>query len=61
MAYVIEYAIGVAADPRSLRAHERREILDRFEEALVHQPSTSIRNKKMLSGLVPPWEHMPPV
>jgi mRNA-degrading endonuclease RelE of RelBE toxin-antitoxin system len=59
--FTIEYAAGVEADLADLRAFDRRRILDRVEEQLVHQPTQESRNKKMLPGLVPPFEHEPPV
>ncbi len=30
-------------------------------EAVRDQPTTETRNKKILVGLTPPWEHVPPV
>jgi mRNA-degrading endonuclease RelE of RelBE toxin-antitoxin system len=35
--------------------------LDRIEDQLCHQPTKPTRNRKVLVGLVPPWEHEPPV
>ena len=36
-------------------------ILDKIEEQLTHEPTRETRNKKMLVGLAPPWEHVQPV
>ena len=59
--YAIEYAEDVADDLANLRAYERAQILDRIEVQLTHQPTQQTRNKKILVGLVPPWEYEEPV
>ena len=59
--YEIEYAEGVADDLANLRAYERARILDSIEAQLVHEPARQTRNKKILVGLVPPWEHVEPI
>jgi mRNA-degrading endonuclease RelE of RelBE toxin-antitoxin system len=59
--YEIQYAESVADDLASLRAYERARILDRIEAHLEHEPTQQTRNKKILVGLVPPWEHVEPV
>lgn len=59
--YTIEYTEGVAGDLADLRAYERAQILDRIEEQLTHEPTRQTRNKKILMGLVPPWEYVEPV
>ena len=59
--FTIEYAESVAKDLAGLRAFEREQILDRIEEQLRNQPTQPTRNKKVLRGLTPPWEHVQPV
>ena len=59
--FVIEYAENVADDLANLHAYRRRQILDRIEEQLTYQPTQQTRNKKILIGLIPPWEHVEPV
>lgn len=59
--YEIRYAEGVAEDLRELRPVQRRQILDRIDAQLTHQPTVQTRNRKILVGLVPPWEHEEPV
>lgn len=59
--YTIEYATGVARDLRHLAAYQRRLILDRIEQQLLHHPEVPTRNRKPLFGLEPPWEHDEPV
>lgn len=59
--YDIRYAEDVANDLKRLRAAQRRQILDRIDAQLTHQPTEQTRNRKILVGLVPPWEHEEPV
>ena len=61
MIYAIEYAESTADDLADLRAYERAEILDRIEAQLMHEPTQKTRNRKILVGLIPPWEYMEPV
>jgi mRNA-degrading endonuclease RelE of RelBE toxin-antitoxin system len=61
MMFTIEYAEGVADDLAGLRAFDRNRLLDRLEEQLAHQPAQETRNKKILVGWIPPWEHDEPV
>ena len=59
--YKITYSNAVANDLKSLAAPERSQILDEIEVQLAHEPNRKTRNRKILVGLVPPWEHVPPV
>ena len=59
--YRIEYAAGVIDDLKQMRAFDRSAILDGIEAELTHEPLLETRNKKILSGLVPPWEFVEPV
>lgn len=59
--YTIEFSRGVAGDLSPLRAFERTSLLDQIEEQLTQQPTHETRNKKILVGLVPPWEHVEPI
>ena len=59
--YEIKYATGVADDLSGLRARERAAILDKIESHVKHQPTRASRNRKILRGLVPPWDHVDPV
>ena len=59
--YTLEYAEGVAGDLKKLRAHERKRILDNIEKQLTIEPTRKTRNRKILVGLVPPWEYIEPV
>ena len=59
--FTIEYAESVAQDLAGLRAFERERILDRIEQELTYQPTEETRNKKIMRGVTPPWEHVEPV
>jgi mRNA-degrading endonuclease RelE of RelBE toxin-antitoxin system len=59
--YAIEYAESITDDLANLRAYERARILDSIETQLTHAPTHRTRNKKMLIGLLPPWEHVEPI
>jgi mRNA-degrading endonuclease RelE of RelBE toxin-antitoxin system len=57
----LEYTEGVVEDLKGLRASDRKRVLDKIEEQLTHNPTEETRNKKILVGLKPPWEHEEPV
>lgn len=59
--YEIRYAEGVAGDLAGLRAYERAHVLDAIEVQLLHQPTQRTRNRKLLVGLVPPWDCVEPI
>ena len=59
--FVISYAESVAADLAEIRAFERRQLLDEIDRQLSREPTRETRNKKVLRGLTPPWEHVKPV
>ena len=59
--YEITYSEGVVDDLGRLRAGQRAEILDRVEVQLRYEPARQTRNRKILVGLVPPWDHVDPV
>jgi mRNA-degrading endonuclease RelE of RelBE toxin-antitoxin system len=57
----IRFARGALDDLKRLRARDRARILGEIERCLVQQPEEASRNRKELTALVPPWEHVPPV
>jgi mRNA-degrading endonuclease RelE of RelBE toxin-antitoxin system len=59
--YGIRYAEDVTDDLKKLRPAQRKQILDRIDAQLTYQPTEETRNRKILVGLVPPWEHEEPV
>ena len=59
--YKVTYSSAVADDLKSLRARKRTQILDEIDVLLTHELGRETRNRKILVGLVPPWEHVTPV
>jgi mRNA-degrading endonuclease RelE of RelBE toxin-antitoxin system len=59
--FVIEYAESVWRDLAQLRAYDRKVILDATEKHLAHEPLAKTRRRKLVFGLTPPWEHVPPI
>lgn len=59
--YRIEYATGVENELRRIKPYYRNQIMDSVDADLVHQPLRQTRRRKPLVGLVPPFEHVPPV
>jgi mRNA-degrading endonuclease RelE of RelBE toxin-antitoxin system len=59
--YSIKYAEGVVDDLATLRARDRKQVLDQLEKQLKYEPTKKTKNRKPLPGLVPPWEHVEPV
>ena len=51
----------MADDLAKLRAYDRKQILDASEKQLAHEPTRQTRNRKILPGLIPPWEQVEPV
>ncbi len=59
--YTIEYAESIAEDLTDIRPHRRKAVLDAIENQLAHEPTRQTKNRKMLVGLTPAWEHVQPV
>lgn len=59
--YEIIYVESIADDLKRLQAGQRKQILNRIERQLTHEPTRQTRNRKLLAGLVPPWEYVEPV
>jgi mRNA-degrading endonuclease RelE of RelBE toxin-antitoxin system len=59
--FTIEYSEGVAEDLADLRAFDRKRLLDRIEKQLTHEPIRETKHKKILIGLIPPWEYEEPI
>ena len=43
------------------RSFDRRLLLDAIESQLVYQPTQATRHRKRLDGLVPSFDHVPPI
>ena len=59
--YEIEVSESALGELDRIRPHDRNPILDAIEEQLLHVPHVETRNRKPLSGLVPPFEAVLPV
>ena len=59
--FTIEYVPSVADDLLRLTSADQRRVLNKIDEQLAFQPIVETRNRKPLVGLVPPWDHEPPV
>jgi|SRR5581483_5060037 len=59
--FTLEYTEGVLDDLKALRARDRKRVLDKIDEQLTHNPTEQTRNKKIVAGLKPPWDHEEPV
>lgn len=57
----LELSEGAIVDLAKLRAFDGRRILDAIERQLTHQPMVETRNRKMLTGFVPPFDAVPPI
>jgi mRNA-degrading endonuclease RelE of RelBE toxin-antitoxin system len=59
--YAIEFSDKVLDDLSAFRAFDRQKILDRIEEQLSSEPLKATRHRKILVGLVPSFEAVPPI
>jgi mRNA-degrading endonuclease RelE of RelBE toxin-antitoxin system len=59
--YEIRYSPDVAEDLDDLKIFLRRQILDSVDEQLAHTPTRATRRRKLLQGLIPPFDADPPV
>jgi mRNA-degrading endonuclease RelE of RelBE toxin-antitoxin system len=59
--YEIFYSEDVTDDISRVRANQRSKILDQIELQLRYEPNRETRNRKILVGLIPPWEYAEPV
>ena len=59
--FTIVFAESVKEDVKSLRAYDRRELLDTIERQLTHTPTVATKQRKLLHHLVPPFEAIPPI
>lgn len=59
--YEIEIGAGAMEEIEGLRAFDGRRVLDSIREQLVHEPTVPTRNRKLIEGVDPPFEAVPPV
>lgn len=59
--FEIEFSEGAAGDLAELRAFDRKAVLDAVSRQLRHEPTKEARQRKLLPGLVPPFDAEPPI
>jgi mRNA-degrading endonuclease RelE of RelBE toxin-antitoxin system len=59
--FAIQYDEAAGEELAELRAHEQRRILDEVEKQLTREPTRPTRRRKMLRGLIPPWDQVRPI
>jgi mRNA-degrading endonuclease RelE of RelBE toxin-antitoxin system len=59
--FVILYDEAAEEDLRAFRAYEVRRLMDQVDTQLTKDPTTPSRRRKLLEGLVPPWDSVRPV
>ena len=59
--FTILYEEAAEGDLRAFRAYEARRIVDEIDAQLIKEPTKPSRRKKLLEGLVPPWDAVRPV
>jgi len=59
--YTIKFVEQSLGDLQRLRVVDRRRVLNAVEEKLRLEPARQDRRRKVLVGLVPPWDHVRPV
>jgi mRNA-degrading endonuclease RelE of RelBE toxin-antitoxin system len=59
--FSILYEEAAGNDLRTLRAFEVRRVLDEVDAQLTREPMKPTRRRKLLEGLIPPWDHARPV
>ena len=59
--FAILYEVAAERDLRRFRAHEVRQIMAEVDVHLTEHPVTPSRRRKLLEGLLPPWDAGRPV
>lgn len=59
--YAVEIAPSALEEIGEFRAFDGRRILDAIEEQLTHEPAVVTRHRRLLPGLEPSFEAVPPV
>ena len=61
MQYTIDITDVAYDELAAIKAFYRNQIADAIVEQLPHEPTTATKNRKMLLGIQPDFEHQPPV
>jgi mRNA-degrading endonuclease RelE of RelBE toxin-antitoxin system len=61
MPYEIEISVAAVEELKEIEPYYRQPVVDAIDQELAHQPTTETRNRKLLVGLAPSFEHVPPI
>ena len=61
MQYEIRFAETVEEDLKKVKVFYTQKILDEIREQLTHEPDKKTTRRKILEGLIPPWNAVPPI
>ena len=61
MAYTIEITDFAYDELQAIKPFYRKQIVDAIDQQLVHEPAIETKNRKILIGLQPDFEHEIPV
>ena len=59
--YRIEFSTNAARDLAELRAYDQTAVGQAIVEQLSHEPKTPTRSRKLLAGVTPPFDAVPPL
>jgi mRNA-degrading endonuclease RelE of RelBE toxin-antitoxin system len=59
--FALLFSENVKRDLQTLRAYDRRALLDAIETQLAHAPTIATKQRKLLHNLTPPFEAIPPI
>lgn len=59
--YRIYFSKGVEDDFAEIAAFHRKIILSSIEKKLKYEPAKPTKNRKLLKGITPPWNAVPPI
>jgi mRNA-degrading endonuclease RelE of RelBE toxin-antitoxin system len=61
MPYAIEISDAAFHELQAIKPFHRSRIVDAIDQQLQYEPNAETRNRKLLTGLRPDFEHDPPV
>ena len=61
MSYAIDITDVACDELQAIKPFYRRQIIDAIHEQLQHEPTVESKNRKILAGVQPTFEHQTPV
>jgi mRNA-degrading endonuclease RelE of RelBE toxin-antitoxin system len=61
MAFAIEITSAAYDELDNIKPYYRRSIINAIDKQLTHEPTTESKNRKVLAGIQPGFEHETPV